>query len=282
MKRASHILPIFVLVFGFLSFRPYPLTSPHLSTPRVPASVPRTRPWTHAHNDYEHAHPLWDALANHFDSVEADIWLDDRGELMVSHMGLAWVGSLRELYLDPLQKLVREKGSVYGDGESFLLWLDVKERKPEMVAAIQAMLKSYPTLFPRPVTAILTGVPIVKRSYAKHTLPLLAERDEHEFAESDPVALGAVDPWKWYSLDWFWTMDWDGEGEIPDGEARKLAALVAGIHAKGRKLRIWNTPDTEGVWRASVEAGVDLLNANNLPGLREFLDHEPLRGLAGR
>ena len=32
-------------------------------------------PVAHAHNDYEHARPLHDALARGFGSVEADIWL---------------------------------------------------------------------------------------------------------------------------------------------------------------------------------------------------------------
>src|SRR5688500_17684262 len=38
----------------------------------------------HAHNDYEHERPLYDALDHGFKSVEADIWLID-GELVVSH-----------------------------------------------------------------------------------------------------------------------------------------------------------------------------------------------------
>src|SRR5262245_1989348 len=38
----------------------------------------------HAHNDYEHAHPLFDALDQGFASVEADIYPVD-GELLVGH-----------------------------------------------------------------------------------------------------------------------------------------------------------------------------------------------------
>jgi hypothetical protein len=37
----------------------------------------------HAHNDYEHDRPLFDALSNDFKSVEADIWLVG-GELIRS------------------------------------------------------------------------------------------------------------------------------------------------------------------------------------------------------
>src|SRR5207244_5207268 len=40
----------------------------------------------HAHNDYEHVHPLHDALdAQVFCSVEADIWLVGTSSLLVAH-----------------------------------------------------------------------------------------------------------------------------------------------------------------------------------------------------
>jgi hypothetical protein len=45
---------------------------------------------------------------------------------------------------------------------------------------------------------------------------------------------------------------------------------VAKAHAQGRKVRFWGTPDLPQVWREEVSAGVDLLNADDLPKLREF------------
>src|SRR5437764_15141577 len=46
----------------------------------LPAPIrPLTR--AHAHNDYEHIRPLWDALDRGFGSVEADIWLT--GDLLL-------------------------------------------------------------------------------------------------------------------------------------------------------------------------------------------------------
>ena len=61
----------------------------------------------HAHNDYEHERPLYDALDHGFKSVEADIWLID-GELVVSHDDPRLPtteepqGTLESLYLKPL------------------------------------------------------------------------------------------------------------------------------------------------------------------------------------
>src|SRR4051794_2449732 len=76
--------------------RAVPATAPAGPTPLVHA---------HAHNDYEHARPLLDALDNGFCSVEADIHLVD-GKLLVAH-DRAHVRpdrTLQSLYLDPLRE----------------------------------------------------------------------------------------------------------------------------------------------------------------------------------
>src|SRR5260370_27011364 len=85
----------------------------------------------HSHNDYEQRRPLLDALALGYRSVEADIWLRD-GELWVSHKGRSFAGTLRELYLDPLQARVDRLDSVRGGREPFLVWLDLKSGDNEL------------------------------------------------------------------------------------------------------------------------------------------------------
>jgi hypothetical protein len=75
------------------------------SAAHAPASVVLGQPLAaaHAHNDYEHDRPLFDALEHGFTSVEADVWLVD-GELRVAHdLEDAKPGvTLESLYLDPL------------------------------------------------------------------------------------------------------------------------------------------------------------------------------------
>src|ERR1043165_7084012 len=55
----------------------------------------------HAHNDYEHARPLLDALDHGFASVEADVWLVN-GRLLVAHdeEAVRPDRTLQSLYLD--------------------------------------------------------------------------------------------------------------------------------------------------------------------------------------
>ena len=74
---------------------------------------------THAHNDYEHKRPLFDALDHGFCSVEADVFLE-RDQLLVGHttQDLQPERTLEKLYLDPLRERVRaNNGRVYRGSE---------------------------------------------------------------------------------------------------------------------------------------------------------------------
>src|SRR6266852_3381345 len=91
-----------------------------------PAVVPLRR--AHAHNDYEHQRPLFDALERGFCSVEADVYLVD-GQLQVAHtrQDLKPERTLEKLYLDPLRQRIRANGgSVYPGGPAIYLLVDVK------------------------------------------------------------------------------------------------------------------------------------------------------------
>jgi glycerophosphoryl diester phosphodiesterase len=64
---------------------------------------------------------------------------------------------------------------------------------------------------------------------------------------------------------------WRGEGEFSKEERSKLHDIVKKVHQGGRRIRFWATPDKASMWRELNEAGVDLINADNLPDLRQFL-----------
>ena len=65
--------------------------------------------------------------------------------------------------------------------------------------------------------------------------------------------------------------EWSGEGAPPPQLRRELARLADLAHTQGRRLRFWGSPDREEVWRVLHEAGVDLINTDDLGGLRAFL-----------
>src|SRR5215831_16318669 len=107
-----------------------------------PSPIPLTH--VHAHNDYEHARPLLDALDHGFCSVEADIWLVPEG-LLIGHdrKDLRPGRTLQALYLDPLRERIQANGGrVYRGGSEFYLLMDVKTHADETYAALDKVLAS--------------------------------------------------------------------------------------------------------------------------------------------
>ena len=74
----------------------------------------------HAHNDYEHAKPFFEAYKLGFGSIEADVYAIN-GELLVSH-NLADVKAdrtLKSLYIDPIVAVLKAKKQ--GNFHQFLI-----------------------------------------------------------------------------------------------------------------------------------------------------------------
>jgi len=230
----------------------------------------------HSHNDYEQKRPLDEALMQGFSSVEADIWFR-RGDLWISHSGLPWQwkGTLRALYLDRIQKLVDERGSVYGDGRPFVLWLDIKEGSSHLREELRRQLARYPMLSvfsedgdqERPVIAILTGNEAAKTRYVDEERACRAIRDSTSYHPGDNRADAK---WRWYALNWSKVIKWDGHGEPQAREKKRLLSLVRRVHEKGRRLRLWKLPASREAWRLSLEAGVDQLGVDDLAAYHEF------------
>jgi hypothetical protein len=73
------------------------------------------------------------------------------------------------------------------------------------------------------------------------------------------------------SDDWKEITNWRGRGAPPNAARRRVALAVARAHAQRRRLRFWNTPDLPVVWQLLVQSGVDLIGADDLDALRQFL-----------
>jgi hypothetical protein len=73
------------------------------------------------------------------------------------------------------------------------------------------------------------------------------------------------------SESWTKVFKWSGAGPMSKDEQQELQRTVRKAHAQGRKIRFWATPDQSVVWKELLDAGVDLLNADDLAGLQKFL-----------
>jgi len=252
------------------------------------APVDRVKPLAraHAHNDYEHDRPLFDALDHGFTSVEADIYLVD-GELLVAHdpEDLDPGRTLRSLYLDPLRHKATHGGVYPGKRVEFQLLIDIKTEGETTYAALDEVLRSprYRFLWTAyrhghvrrgPVTAVVSG------NRPRATM----EGQTSRFAFYDgrianPDDLGPGSDARLTPLvsdNWTTLFTWSGVGEMPAGERAELRDIVRTAHRAGQRVRFWATPDVAGaeraaVWRELVRADVDHINTDDLAGLAEFL-----------
>jgi hypothetical protein len=220
----------------------------------------------HSHNDYQQKRPFFDAMQARVTSVEADLFLDGT-VIRVAHNRGQWRGDFETLYLKPLNQLWLENALPVGAGETFLLWLDLKESSAALRQSLHQLLQNYPVTRAvdpahQRVDVILTGDKAAKEAFVEEHPSELVSRDSNSFSDADPRGSAA---WHWYALDWKKIGTWAGEGEMPAAERAQLGSVVAKIHASGRKLRLWNHPATFTFWKEASAAGVDRLGTDLLP-----------------
>jgi hypothetical protein len=261
--------------------------------------------WTeglHAHNDYDNQRPLYDSLSYGATSVEADVWLDRRGELLVKHTRDVRPpkGTLRDLYVKPLiERAERNGGQIYrGREQPFQLLIEIKDGGAAAYERVLEEIKDLPpsvnVIFDagRPDSVVGTQPPGVSFDISPGedcTLPPEVDpespRYDRAYAANFTMLNGSYGA----------CVDRDHDGEISESEQRRLNAIVQQAHDAGLKVRIVEGPDgakripgdsgafvpclplpwkqacetgpQERSWRAQIEAGMDFVDTNHIrPG----------------
>ncbi len=254
-----------------------------LSALVLSAAEPVPLPRAHAHNDYEHARPLLDALDRGFASVEADVWLVD-GVLLVAHdrKDVKPGRTLASLYLDPLRDRVRKNGgAVYVGGPPVVLLVDVKSEAVATYAVLHDQLAGYTEMLTtfregrvesRAVTVIVSGNRAQKEMAAQSVRHAFVDGRGVDLENNPPATLVP-----WVSENWQKLSPWRWQGAMPPEARLALRAWIDRAHGQGRRVRFWNTPDRPEVWRTLIEAGVDFVGTDDLAGLQRFLSEAEVR-----
>jgi len=239
---------------------------------QVRAQIPHAH--AHAHNDYEHTLPLFEALQNGFVSVEADVhWKN--GTLWVAHNKTNRKSpTLEALYLKPLDSLLKIHGAIYtGYAGSFYLMIDFKTESEATYLALQELLDRYPMLLCK------TGSCAV-RIFISGNRPLNKITNEEYSGvglDGRPNDLG-----KGYTTDVMPVIsdnykNWSAwNGHTTPSDLQRIKDLAQRVHAEDKKLRLWASPDNEIAWQALLQAGVDLINTDQLQELHLFLQKKGL------
>jgi phosphoribulokinase len=234
----------------------------------------------HAHNDYLHPRPLFDALDNGFCSVEVDVFLVNDA-LLVAHFSLFVrpERTLESLYLQPLRERARQfDGKIFPDAERFYLWIELKSEAQSTYTVLRKVLEQYADILtryengveiPGAVTVILTGN--AGLNLIQHELIRYVCVDGRLSALHSDISASFIPV---VSLNWVQEFS-RFRGELSPAQQEKLAEHIRNAHAHGRKLRYWNAPDNETFWKILHDAGVDLINTDRLGAFRNFIKKLP-------
>ena len=235
----------------------------------------------HAHNDYLHTRPLFDALENGFRSIEADVF-SQGDSLYVAHdrKDIIHGRTLRALYLEPLMEYMKDENSIYDSASPLILLIDIKDHGLTTYKLLDRILNESREFLCRisneayvcgSVMFIISGNrPIEYMMEQRERLAFVDGRMKDLTEEYSPHLMPLIsDRWTKY-------FSWRGKGDMPENERMQLRLYVQQAHEKGQLIRFWATPDIPGeerdaIWTELLEAGVDLINTDDLLGLRTFL-----------
>jgi hypothetical protein len=241
--------------------------------PDAPNNLPalgNALPEAYAHNDYLHEKPLLEALSNGFTSVEADVHLVN-GELYLGHWlpKISENNTLRAAYLTPLNKLMAaQDGEVYPNYEGvFHLMVDIKTDAKSTYEVLRCQLLQYKAFLRNPhIRVFISG--------NRATETILADSMQVISLDgrlSDINGCFTADQMPVISDNFKKHFQWRGRGTMPASEKKRIQLLAEQAHRQGKKLRFWAIPDNPNGWEVLLEAGVDLINTDNLTGFRKFL-----------
>jgi hypothetical protein len=183
--------------------------------------------------------------------------------------------TLEALYLDPLRARTEHNGgSVQPGASEFLLWIDVKTDGDEAWPALKDLLLSYQdilsvlrggVLHRGPVSVVVSGNRAASLMLGEKLLPAAIDGRIPDLSLGlEPLVM------PWLSDDYSRYFTWSGEGEMPAAQRGLLTDLVSTAHERGYRIRLWGAPDRPSVWAVLDQAGVDLINTDDLKGLSQF------------
>jgi len=242
----------------------------------------------YAHNDYKNARPLWDALDRGYRGVEVDVFLVD-GQLLLGHdLNEAARGeSLEEFYLHVLERRVEDLGSVYGDGRSFLLNVELKEADPAAFDETRRLLAKYAPLFtttvegelsPGPVQVILVGWhPPVEELLSLTVRRFGIQKRSPDLRVSEEECPAHL--YQLISLEFRELSRWNGVGSPPRRFRERMRRFYRERRrAPDRLVRVFEVPRSKIIYRELIENGVDYIGTKTIEDTRILLERSETAG----
>jgi alkaline phosphatase len=223
-----------------------------------------------AHNDYVQANPFHDAYNLRVGYIEADVFLHD-GELLVAHtrLEIKKQNTLDGLYLKPLSDRIAENnGSAYpGSKQILTLMIDLKTDGVRTLDKVVEILKEFPLLVSTPTLQVMVSGSVPDPA-------LWINYPDFIHFDGRPAINYTVDQLRRVSMISTSFRDhskWNGRDPMPQEDKDKIQSLIQAVHAKGKPIRFWATPDFPQAWETLMDLKMDVIVTDNVKELAEYI-----------
>jgi len=233
-----------------------------------------TQPRLHAHNDYQGAEPLTNALRNKVFSIEADIYLYNN-KLVVAHdkKELPTAPTLASLYLQPIVRLFREHRNTINKDSNYAptLMIDIKENGETVIAELIKLLLAHRSVFDRSINAnavqiVISGDRGLNSRWNFYPSFILFDGRPNEVYDSAAMSRVAFISDSYFKY------------ITPQDSTSRLEELVKKVHGMGKMLRLWATADNPVSWKRLQLLGIDIINTDKVEECRNyFIKHSQIK-----
>ncbi len=218
----------------------------------------------HAHNDYEHERPFYEAFSLGFGSIEVDVYAVN-GQLLVAHdvKDLKASRTFQNLYFDPLVKVL-ESGKT---GNYHQLLIDSKTSADSTMPLLLKAIEPYKDLIIKnKFRIVISGNRPAVSDYVKFPAWITFDGRSNEEVPSFLASHVVLESEAFYKFG-----IWNGTSPMTPALRDKLKAYVDKVHASGRVVRLWATPESLMAYQALLDLGVDYIGTDQLAALAEYL-----------
>lgn len=211
----------------------------------------------HSHNDYLQKTPFWLAYTNGANSIEVDVYLDNK-TLKVAHSKEEIVdnNTLETMYLKPITSILKKRENTL---RPLILLIDIKSEAKKTLNAIIKSIKKFPSIIKnKQIQIVISGNRPDADNYTSFPDYIYFDHQEIEQELSTEtwkkVAMVSTS-FKNYS-------NWNGLGRLTHLDLAKVKNVIEKVHSFGKPFRFWAIPDTKTAWRTFIDLGVNIINTD--------------------
>lgn len=217
------------------------------------------QPHIHSHNDYFQKFPLITALSSGATSIEIDVIFKE-GQLLVAHdqRGISSAKTIQELYLKPVVSLSKLHPEKFANVQ---FMVDVKNEPQKSLETLVSIINTTPELKMLLTTKKIKPFVISgsrPSSYKEWPEFILFDQQTLDINENTPLEKIAF-----FSFSFQNFSKWNGKGRLTYDDEIKLKDVISKVHAMGKKIRFWASPDTKSAWYTLYNAEADYINTDH-------------------